>query len=1165
MKFLYYLIVPLLLGVPFFSFTQFEMQDVSWKSLPSPGGLSENISGDLSSIEITDNGDIYFVFFDDASFTLFVNKFDVISNSWIEIYQEVIPGITAYQIDTYSVGNNIYTVLLNQGFPETIYTWKMDDSEVVTTLFSNQSTSLSSNLGFDFFVDESNEKMYFACRDMNSSLIVDKFDLATTSLEASSNVGVQCFSVPQFSYDFNASMLYVVFEDGLFELKAFESDLSTPLAFNPVNSNGEIFSNTVGGGTEALDGINFKMNEKANSQPTIVFNQDQANPSTHRTTILSSLYTDTEIEPVPGLSDFAVSGSGDQDYILAYIPNDNSMKVIELLPNGSMDFVSINDDPVIEALASPGEALAISKAPFVDRIGAFYHLPGADGQPGGNFILTNQAPSISDVGSGLGCTGQLGTVWEGIKFDDLDGDQVVITNTFLSSNNTVIDPSSIVANQSPSGHWSISADPLTSGVTDIIYEYTDGLDTLTANVTVNVVDPVLANFESSVLGFCSNDSIVNFNQFVDETGGFFDVDGITTENGSFNLQDLNISAYPYTSSIIYNYEDVNGCETQTNAAISVYESPYAEVSVVSATDCSNSTGILEAIVNSPNGSYDSYWNTGDQNTLVASDLASGTYYFNVMDEVGCIYVAQEDIDASDLTINGNVTDPTCFDGSDGSIDIDVIGGNGNHSVLWSTGHSNSLLTDLSAGNYQVWVTGDNGCLVSKTFNLVNPPEFTVDYQEQSPTCGQSDGALELTSSNNGAPPYSFEWNNGATTQDLSGINPDYYEVTVTDAQNCKAEKSFNVNFDGAPVASLDRIRNSTCGLSNGKIDVSISPITGEEISSIVWSNGASTEDISGLVPDAYECVISQSNGCDAIYEWEVGTSNLAKPEICIVSVDTTTNTNLIVWEKEINNPHDIEYYKIYRETAEAHNYKLIDTVHHSNISVFNDVVASPANRSWRYRISAVNSCGVESAPSRSHKTIHLVTNEDGSDVTVTWDNYEGFTYNNYSLLRYTDDFGWEVLDPNIPFASIPSYVDTPPSFNGLDYMIEVNPPSGLCTATFGKAQDYNSSRSNKPTSAFIPGDGTGDPNNSTDSFENEAFSVTVYPNPSEGTFVIDLNHIYSNANLNMEVSDLNGKVIQNGAIQNGINEIQLEDIRVGMYFIKLYDESTSETIRIVIQ
>jgi hypothetical protein len=197
--------------------------------------------------------------------------------------------------------------------------------------------------------------------------------------------------------------------------------------------------------------------------------------------------------------------------------------------------------------------------------------------------------------------------------------------------------------------------------------------------------------------------------------------------------------------------------------------------------------------------------------------------------------------------------------------------------------------------------------------------------------------------------------------------------------------------------------------------------------------------------------------------------------------------------------------------------------------------------------------------------MHLVMKENGGNVNVIWDNYEGFFYNSYDLLRRTDNQNWTVIEPGITIADLPFYQDTPPTLNGLDYMIEIVPPGGTCTATEGKAQDYNTSRSNKPSSIFNPGEGTGDPNNGLAKEENENFTVALYPNPSNGLFKISMNHKVSNAKFKMDVVDLNGKTIHQNEVQNGVNYINLQNIDAGIYFVKLYDESNSETIRIMVK
>jgi fibronectin type 3 domain-containing protein len=281
----------------------------------------------------------------------------------------------------------------------------------------------------------------------------------------------------------------------------------------------------------------------------------------------------------------------------------------------------------------------------------------------------------------------------------------------------------------------------------------------------------------------------------------------------------------------------------------------------------------------------------------------------------------------------------------------------------------------------------------------------------------------------------------------------------------------------------------------------------------------------------------------------------------MVTVDSVTTTNLIVWEKPVTT--SIDHYRIYRETTQVGLFQLIDTVNYASISVFNDVVASPKTKSWRYKISAVNACGDESSLSNSHKTIHLVTEDLGSgEYKVTWDNYEGFLYNDYDLYRFTNASGWELILDNIPYLALPYTLDTPSSIDGLDYMIEID-PGFQCTATFGKAQDYNSSRSNKARGDFNPGSGTGDPNNSIVEYESESMNVSIYPNPSNGVFNVDMDFSDIGAQAAMTITDISGKIISQQEVVNGINVLNLEHIKTGIYLVSIQDDQNNIVVRIL--
>jgi hypothetical protein len=72
--------------------------------------------------------------------------------------------------------------------------------------------------------------------------------------------------------------------------------------------------------------------------------------------------------------------------------------------------------------------------------------------------------------------------------------------------------------------------------------------------------------------------------------------------------------------------------------------------------------------------------------------------------------------------------------------------------------------------------------------------------------------------------------------------------------------------------------------------------------------------------------------------------------------------------------------------------------------------------------------------------------------------------------------------------------------------------------------------------------------------------VKVYPNPSNGQFVIE-----SGANWTMMVYDITGRMVTSQQITVGSNDVNLLNQPSGLYFIRLFNKEQSHTIRIVIE
>lgn len=99
-------------------------------------------------------------------------------------------------------------------------------------------------------------------------------------------------------------------------------------------------------------------------------------------------------------------------------------------------------------------------------------------------------------------------------------------------------------------------------------------------------------------------------------------------------------------------------------------------------------------------------------------------------------------------------------GSDGAIDLDVSGGTPPLSFDWSNGSTAQDISQLPAGPYSVTVNDNGGQHRSASTSLTQPEiELSLTVTDVSVE-GGSDGAVDLSVTGEGTPPYSFLWSNG---------------------------------------------------------------------------------------------------------------------------------------------------------------------------------------------------------------------------------------------------------------------------------------------------------------------------------------------------------------------------------------------------------------------
>ena len=147
-------------------------------------------------------------------------------------------------------------------------------------------------------------------------------------------------------------------------------------------------------------------------------------------------------------------------------------------------------------------------------------------------------------------------------------------------------------------------------------------------------------------------------------------------------------------------------------------------------------------------------------------------------EIGDVSIVSENSGPVLTTTQENVS---CNGANDGSIDLIPTGGATPYSYEWNDGLTLEDRAGLTPGNYTVVVTDGNGCIAVTTVTISEPASMSVTFNA-TPSTGNDGTATAIVAG--GAAPYTYQWNNGQTTQQATGLAVGTYSVFVTDTNGC---------------------------------------------------------------------------------------------------------------------------------------------------------------------------------------------------------------------------------------------------------------------------------------------------------------------------------------------------------------------------------------------
>lgn len=302
---------------------------------------------------------------------------------------------------------------------------------------------------------------------------------------------------------------------------------------------------------------------------------------------------------------------------------------------------------------------------------------------------------------------------------------------------------------------------------------------------------VTVNAQPAAPTFAGNTEVCAGNSITLQVNSNATVNWFNNPSGGTSIATGNSFTSPVlTSNTTYYAEASSGACTNSNRtaiSINVLIAPVSIVEQVNPVTCNGSAN--GSIVTNVSNAASFSWNNGATTSNI-NNLTAGNYTLTATSSNGCsTSVSATILEPPAIVISANVVQLSCDNPA--SISVSATGGTGNLTYDWAHGPTTPNLSNLPQGTYSVNVTDANGCNKIESF-IINPYLVLQATSEVTPqTAVVPNGAINLAVSGGNAP-YTFEWINGETTQNINGLLAGTYIVTITDSEGCSIDLTVDV-------------------------------------------------------------------------------------------------------------------------------------------------------------------------------------------------------------------------------------------------------------------------------------------------------------------------------------------------------------------------------------
>ncbi|MEM7655710.1 MAG: T9SS type A sorting domain-containing protein, partial [Bacteroidota bacterium] len=322
--------------------------------------------------------------------------------------------------------------------------------------------------------------------------------------------------------------------------------------------------------------------------------------------------------------------------------------------------------------------------------------------------------------------------------------------------------------------------------------------------------------------------------------------GATTQTVSL----INLTGQPIVDSVITVIVTDNAGLIATDTVVVTIsgEAPEVSASVNNDVSCfGEDDGIAFAQGTGGTGNLTYEWNTNPpQNTQVATGLTAGTYVITVSDQGGCVVTDSVTIvEPAELTVEINAqVNVDCAGDTDGSLDVNIVGGEAPYSIEWNTGDTTTVLTGLGAGTYDATITDAGGCENTVSVDIIAENEAPV----ASFSASSAGTTVTFTNTSVGTGAYAWDFGDGAGVS--SDESPVYtyastgaYSVLLIVSNACGTSSTRDSVFVGVmsrqdllnselslyPNPTTGLVELQVAGMNLNEVEVHLFTLQGQEV------------------------------------------------------------------------------------------------------------------------------------------------------------------------------------------------------------------------------------------------------------------------------------------------------------------------------------------------